>query len=111
MKLNTKLLCPTLVLGLALVGCKPIPYEQDGSELWMAGARPYEEVLASVESHIDPSLQKSITFMTATASATLPEAPLPESATASMPSREPKCSEKTPHLLTCAASLFTTTAS
>ena len=56
MKLNTKLLCPTLVLGLALVGCKPVPYEQDGSELWMAGARPYEEVLASVESHIDPSL-------------------------------------------------------
>lgn len=50
----TKLLCLVLVFGLA--ACRPVPYEQDGSELWMANARPYEEVLTSVESHIDPAL-------------------------------------------------------
>lgn len=50
----TKLLCLVLVSGLA--ACRPVPYEQDGSELWMANARPYEEVLTSVESHIDPAL-------------------------------------------------------
>ncbi len=50
----TKLLCLVLVSGLS--ACRPVTYEQDGSELWMANARPYEEVLASVESHIDPAL-------------------------------------------------------
>ena len=32
------------------------PVEQDGTDLWLAGARPYAEVLASVRTAIDPAL-------------------------------------------------------
>ena len=34
----------------------PQPKDQDGKELWLAAGRPYQEVLASVETAIDPAL-------------------------------------------------------
>ena len=44
--------------GLLLSACSSSvrPVEQDGTDLWLAGARPYAEVLASVEANIDPAL-------------------------------------------------------
>ena len=43
--------------GLILVACsRPVPVAQDGSDLWLAAARPYAEVLASVQTAIDPAL-------------------------------------------------------
>ena len=34
----------------------PQPKNQDGTQLWLAAGRPYQEVLASVETAIDPAL-------------------------------------------------------
>ena len=52
----------TTILGatvLALAACsEPIVSNQDGSELWLANGRSYEEVLASVRTNVDPSLGK-----------------------------------------------------
>ena len=44
--------------GLLLSACSSSvrPVEQDGTDLWLAGARPYAEVLASVRTAIDPAL-------------------------------------------------------
>ena len=40
-----------------LVGCQqPVPTAQDGTELWLAASRPYEEILASVQTAVDPAL-------------------------------------------------------
>ena len=48
----------TVLAGAALLaGCnRPAPVAQDGSELWLAAGRPYAEVLASVQTRIDPAL-------------------------------------------------------
>ena len=35
---------------------QPVPAVQDGSDLWLAAGRPYEEVLASVQVAVDPAL-------------------------------------------------------
>jgi alpha-glucuronidase len=35
---------------------RPVPVAQDGTDLWLAAARPYSEVLASVQADIDPAL-------------------------------------------------------
>ena len=41
--------------ALALAACsKPEPVNQNGSDLWMANSRPYDEVLASVQTRISP---------------------------------------------------------
>ena len=49
-----------LILAAAmafLTACsKPQPIPQDGTQLWLAAGRPYQEVLASVETAIDPAL-------------------------------------------------------
>jgi len=46
-----------LAVALAVAGCTtPEPIEQDGTDLWLAAGRPYEEVFASVETNIDPAL-------------------------------------------------------
>ena len=44
--------------GLVLLAAcnRPRPVDQDGTELWLAVARPYAEVLASVQTEIDPAL-------------------------------------------------------
>ena len=48
----------TFLAGAALLSAcsRPAPVVQDGTELWLAAARPYAEVLASVETAIDPAL-------------------------------------------------------
>ena len=48
----------TILAGAALAaGCsRPVPADQDGSDLWLAAGRPYEEVLASVQAAVDPAL-------------------------------------------------------
>ncbi len=48
----------TVLAGAALLaGCRrPVPAAQDGSELWLAAGRPYEEILASVQTSVDPTL-------------------------------------------------------
>ena len=48
----------TVLAGAALVAAcqKPIPTAQDGTELWLAAGRSYEEVLASVRTAVDPAL-------------------------------------------------------
>lgn len=46
-----------LISGLLVSSCgSPRPSDQDGSDLWFANSRPYEEVLASVETVIDSAL-------------------------------------------------------
>ncbi len=35
---------------------RPVPVAQDGTDLWLAAARPYSEILASVQADIDPAL-------------------------------------------------------
>ena len=48
---------PILAAALFAAGCTPPqPINQDGTDLWLAAGRPYEEVLASVETAIDPAL-------------------------------------------------------
>ena len=44
--------------GILLAACSSsvVPPEQDGTELWLAAGKPYEEVLASVQTAIDPAL-------------------------------------------------------
>ena len=48
----------TVLAGaLLLSACsRPVPVAQDGTELWLAAGRPYAEVLASVQTKIDPAL-------------------------------------------------------
>lgn len=45
-------------LSLAVSCSKPVPQAQDGSELWFANSRSYEEVLGSVETSVNPGLGK-----------------------------------------------------
>lgn len=45
-------------LSLAVSCSKPVPQAQDGSELWFANSRSYEEVLGSVETSVNPGLEK-----------------------------------------------------
>ena len=43
--------------GLLAVACsQPVPMAQDGTDLWLAAGRSYDEVLASVTAGIDPAL-------------------------------------------------------
>ena len=44
--------------GAALLAAcsSPVPAAQDGTDLWLAAARPYAEVLGSVQTRIDPAL-------------------------------------------------------
>ncbi len=50
-----KTLLLTLFAGLFLLGsCRPRPYAQDGTSLWFAGGRPFDEILSSVVVKIDP---------------------------------------------------------
>lgn len=60
MKFTKIALCSCALLsGLALASCSsPKPADQDGSDLWFANSRPYQEVLASVETVIDSNLDK-----------------------------------------------------
>ena len=52
-----KLFSPIVLIGALLSACSnPVPANQDGTELWLAAGRPYQEVLASVETAIDPAL-------------------------------------------------------
>ena len=48
----------TVLVGAALLSAcqRPVPAEQDGSALWLAAGRPYEEILASVQTAVDPAL-------------------------------------------------------
>ena len=48
----------TALAGAALMAAcqKPVPVAQDGTDLWLAAGRPYEEVLASVQAAVDPAL-------------------------------------------------------
>lgn len=56
---NFVLISCALLSGLILASCSsPVPSTQDGSDLWFANSQPYEQVLASVETAIDPSLDK-----------------------------------------------------
>ena len=44
----------TILAGLALfAACKPSPVDQDGSDLWFAASRTYEEVFSSVQVEVD----------------------------------------------------------
>ena len=53
-----KTLFLTVLAGLALFSActRPVPVAQDGTELWLAAGRPYEEILSSVQTKIDPAL-------------------------------------------------------
>ncbi len=48
----------TALAGVALLSAcsRPVPVAQDGTDLWLAAGRPYADVLASVETTIDPAL-------------------------------------------------------
>ncbi|SKC59413.1 alpha-glucuronidase [Bacteroidales bacterium WCE2004] len=48
----------TVLAGAALMAAcqKPVPATQDGTDLWLAAGRPYGEVLASVQTAVDPAL-------------------------------------------------------
>ena len=48
----------TVLAGAVLMAAcqQPVPVAQDGSDLWLAAGRPYEEVLASVQVAVDPTL-------------------------------------------------------
>lgn len=49
----------TIISAFVLSACStPKPVEQDGSQLWLANGRSYEEILNSVETKIDNSLAK-----------------------------------------------------
>ena len=54
----------TVLAGAALVaGCqKPVPAAQDGTDLWLAAGRPYEEILASVNRSVDAFVGKAPQF-------------------------------------------------
>ncbi len=46
-----------ILAALGLCACTASqPKDQDGSELWLAAGRPYQEVLASVETAVNPAL-------------------------------------------------------
>lgn len=48
-----------LMVLVAASSCKGIvPHDQDGTELWLANSRNYEEILSSVETAIDESFSK-----------------------------------------------------
>jgi alpha-glucuronidase len=51
-----KFLLILLAGALAAACSRPVPPVQDGSELWLAAGRPYEAVLASVQTAINPAL-------------------------------------------------------
>ena len=53
---NAFLLTALAGLSLLSVCCQPRPDSQDGSELWLAAGRSYADVLASVQTDIDPAL-------------------------------------------------------
>ena len=56
MRLDIRLL---LAASLAVAACSsPKPSGQDGTDLWFANSRPYDEVLASVETRVDGNLAK-----------------------------------------------------
>ena len=56
MKINSIITCCLLT---ALASCSaPKPSDQDGSILWLANSRPYEEILSSVETRVDGTLAK-----------------------------------------------------
>lgn len=48
----------TVLAGASLMAAcqKPVPAAQDGTDLWLAAGRPYEEILASVQTAVDPAL-------------------------------------------------------
>ena len=48
----------TVLSGVALLSActRPVPVAQDGTDLWLAAGRPYEEILSSVQTKIDPAL-------------------------------------------------------
>ena len=48
----------TILAGAALLSAcqRPVPADQDGTALWLAAGRPYEEILASVQADVDPTL-------------------------------------------------------
>ncbi len=52
---NALAVTAALVLGSCT---QPQPVSQDGSDLWLVNARPYDEVLASVLTAVDPDLAK-----------------------------------------------------
>ncbi len=46
-----------ILAALAISACTaPNPKDQDGSDLWLAAGRPYQEVLSSVETAVNPAL-------------------------------------------------------
>ena len=46
-----------ILAALAISACTaPKPKNQDGSDLWLAAGRPYQEVLSSVETAVNPAL-------------------------------------------------------
>ena len=46
-----------ILAALAISACTaPKPKDQDGSDLWLAAGRPYQEVLSSVETAVNPAL-------------------------------------------------------
>ncbi len=56
-----KHLLPLTLLACSLLAAacsrpQPQPQEQDGTQLWLAAGRPYQEVLSSVQAAIDPAL-------------------------------------------------------
>ena len=53
-----KIFLMTVLAGAALLAActRPVPVAQDGTDLWFAAARPYAEVLASVQTTINPAL-------------------------------------------------------
>ena len=56
MKINSIITCCLLTV---LASCSaPKPSDQDGSILWLANSRPYEEILSSVETRVDGTLAK-----------------------------------------------------
>lgn len=77
----------TIISAFVLSACStPKPVEQDGSQLWLANGRSYEEILNSVETKIDNSLaKKSITSMMPTANVTLTVVPKRQSVMEYMP--------------------------
>ena len=59
MKFTNTAVAGCMLLSAFLMSCSsPKPADQDGSDLWFANSKPYDEVLASVETVIDPSLDK-----------------------------------------------------
>ena len=58
MKRSLFAIASVAALFLAASCSKPVPQAQDGTELWFANSRSYEEVLGSVETAVNPGLEK-----------------------------------------------------